>query len=185
VSTQVIRAGSNRTALERIKESGEIFEAWSDEQWVVDGADMRVSLTCFSSKDESLRLHIKLNAKPMQGINADLSEASGSLLNLLQAIPLAQNLGVAFKGDEKNGQFNISAELAHEWLSMPMNVNSRPNADVLKPWYNALDIIRGSRNGWIIDFKMTPLEDASFYEKPFAYVLEHVNSRFAHFEGGL
>jgi type II restriction/modification system DNA methylase subunit YeeA len=174
VSTQAIRAGSNRTVLERIKESGEIFEAWSDEQWVVNGADMRVSLTCFSSKEESLRLPIQLNAKPVQGINADLSEASGSLINLLQAIPLAQNLGVAFKGDEKNGQFDISADLAREWLSMPLNVNSRPNADIFKPWYNALDVTRGSRNAWIIDFKMMPLEDASFYEKPFAYVLEHV-----------
>ncbi|MGH8066887.1 MAG: class I SAM-dependent DNA methyltransferase [Candidatus Entotheonellia bacterium] len=174
VSTQAIRAGSNRTVLERIKKSGEIFEAWSDEQWVVDGADVRVSLTCFCSKEEILSLPIQLNAKAVHGINADLSESVGASTNLLQAIPLTQNLGIAFKGDEKNGQFEISAELAREWVSMPMNVNNRPNADVLRPWYNALDVIRGSRNAWIIDFKMIPLEDASFYEKPFAYVLEHV-----------
>jgi type II restriction/modification system DNA methylase subunit YeeA len=174
VSTQAIRAGSNRMVLERIKKSGEIFEAWSDEEWVVDGAAVRVSLACFCSKEEILSLPIQLNAKAVQGINADLSEAAGSSTNLLQAVPLTQNLGVAFKGDEKNGQFEISAELAREWLSVPTNVNNRPNADVLKPWYNALDVTRGCRNAWIIDFKMMSLENASFYEKPFAYVLKHV-----------
>jgi hypothetical protein len=29
------------------KTAREIFEAWSDEEWAVDGADVRVSLICF------------------------------------------------------------------------------------------------------------------------------------------
>jgi hypothetical protein len=42
VATQSIRRGSSRVALDRIKESYPMFEAWSDEQWTIDGADVRV-----------------------------------------------------------------------------------------------------------------------------------------------
>ena len=48
VATNSIRAGANRTVLQRIQDSGEIYEAWSDEPWVVEGAAVRVSLVCFT-----------------------------------------------------------------------------------------------------------------------------------------
>ena len=41
------------SVLERIQESGEIFEAWSDEPWVVEGAAVRVSLVCFAGNSEA------------------------------------------------------------------------------------------------------------------------------------
>jgi type II restriction/modification system DNA methylase subunit YeeA len=47
VATQAIRAGSNRKVLERICETTRIFDAWSDEEWVNDGAAVRVSLLGF------------------------------------------------------------------------------------------------------------------------------------------
>jgi len=53
VGTNSIRAGANRRVLERIKESGEIYEAWDDEPWIVEGAAVRVSLVCFAGKDEA------------------------------------------------------------------------------------------------------------------------------------
>ena len=40
--------GANRLALEIAIDGGPIFNAWSDEPWMVDGADVRVSLVCFS-----------------------------------------------------------------------------------------------------------------------------------------
>ena len=40
--------------LDRIVERGAIFDAWSDEPWVVDGAAVRVSLICFARKDAGL-----------------------------------------------------------------------------------------------------------------------------------
>ena len=49
VATNSIRGGANRTVLEKIAESGRIFNAWSDEPWTVEGAAVRVSLVCFES----------------------------------------------------------------------------------------------------------------------------------------
>ncbi|MCX8146761.1 MAG: N-6 DNA methylase, partial [Azovibrio sp.] len=47
VATNSIRGGANRKVLDRIVASTRIFEAWSDEPWVNDGAAVRVSLVCF------------------------------------------------------------------------------------------------------------------------------------------
>ena len=48
VATNSIRGGANRRALQRATENRPIFDAWSDEPWVIDGAAVRVSLVCFS-----------------------------------------------------------------------------------------------------------------------------------------
>ncbi len=47
VATNSIRGGANRKVLERIVASSRIFEAWSDEEWVNEGAAVRVSLVVF------------------------------------------------------------------------------------------------------------------------------------------
>jgi hypothetical protein len=49
VATNSIRQKRNRVVLERILESTRIFEAWSDQDWVNEGAAVRVSLVCFGS----------------------------------------------------------------------------------------------------------------------------------------
>jgi hypothetical protein len=41
--------------LQRICESGSIFNAWSDEPWINDGAAVRVSLVCFGSVGAGLK----------------------------------------------------------------------------------------------------------------------------------
>ncbi len=43
VATNSIRGGRNHPVLDRIVEHGVIFDAWSDEPWVIDGAAVRVS----------------------------------------------------------------------------------------------------------------------------------------------
>ena len=43
LATQGIRGGANRQVLERIKETGDIFVAWSDQPWVLSGANVHVS----------------------------------------------------------------------------------------------------------------------------------------------
>src|ERR1039457_1231432 len=50
VATNSIRGGQNRKILDNICESGRIFEAWSDEDWVADGTPVRVSLICFEGR---------------------------------------------------------------------------------------------------------------------------------------
>ena len=44
VATNSIRGGANRRALQAAIDTRRIFEAWSDEPWVIDGAAVRVSL---------------------------------------------------------------------------------------------------------------------------------------------
>ena len=54
VATNSIRGGANRRALEIATRSRQIFEAWSDEPWVIDGAAVRVSLVCFLRSDSEV-----------------------------------------------------------------------------------------------------------------------------------
>ena len=170
VATNSIRGGTNRLVLDRILERGAIFDAWSDEPWVVDGAAVRVSLICFASSGAGLAA--RLNGKETSRINADLT---GGSLDLTQAAQLGINSGVAFQGDIKRGPFDIPGDLAREWLRMPANPNGRPNSDVLKPWTNGMDLTRRSQGKWIIDFGDEMGEaEAALYEAPFTYALEHV-----------
>ena len=55
LATQAIRAGANRKVLERIKVSGAIFMAWSNRPWVLDGADVNVSIVGFDNGSEQDR----------------------------------------------------------------------------------------------------------------------------------
>jgi hypothetical protein len=194
VATNSIRGGSNRKVLERIVATAPIFEAWSDEEWINNGAAVRVSLVCFgrqpvrpepvegpaSASTSSARTAV-LDGHPVSGIHADLTagnETSGAL-DLTLAKPLAENTGVSFQGSQKIGAFDIPGDLARQWLAFP-NPNNKPSATVLKPSWNGIDITRRSRDGWIIDFGSTMSEaDASLYETPFAYALKHVKPKRA------
>ena len=170
VATNSIRGGTNRRVLDRILEQGAIFEAWSDEPWVVDGAAVRVSLICFASSGDGLAA--RLNGEDTSRINADLTSGS---LDMTQAVQLGANKGVAFQGDIKRGPFDIAGDLAREWLRLPTNPNGRANADVLKPWVNGMDLTRRSQGKWIIDFGDEIGEiEAALYEVPFTYAQEHV-----------
>jgi type II restriction/modification system DNA methylase subunit YeeA len=56
-------------------------------------------------------------------------------------------------------------------LTAPLNVNGRPNSDVVRPVASAADLVRGSRNAWTIDFGTDRTkEQAEQYEIPFEYV---------------
>jgi type II restriction/modification system DNA methylase subunit YeeA len=168
VATNSIRGGANRRVLDRIISESRIFEAWSDEPWVIDGASVRVSLVCFGQGRETNRLDDKV----VSVINSDLT---GSATNLTRARRLAENLNVAFMGDTKGGPFDIPGRLAREWLELPLNPNGRPNSDVLRPWRNGMDTTRRERDMWIIDFGWKISEqEASLYEAPFQHVKEHV-----------
>ena len=122
VATNSIRGGSNRTVLDRIVENARIFDAWSDEPWVVDGASVRVSLVCFTRKD--MARAVRLNGATATRIHADLTEGS---VDVTQASTLSVNRSRAFLGVNKNGPFDIPGDLAREWLRLPANPNGRPN----------------------------------------------------------
>ena len=145
VATNSIRGGANRRVLDRIVNERGVFEAWSDEPWVIEGANVRVSLICFGATDNAPRL----NGLPVSRINADLTAGA---LDLTRAQGLAENRAVSFMGDTKGGAFDIPGDLARTWLQLPMNPNNQRNAEVLRPWRNGQDITRRSSDKWIIDF---------------------------------
>ena len=171
VSTNSIRGGANRRALQTATEDRPIFEAWSDEPWMIDGAAVRVSLVCFSRPDDGVELERRLNGQFVDAVHSDLTGNVDST----KAQRLCRNIGVAFMGDTKGGPFNVPGEQAREWLRKPANPNGRPNSDVLKPWVNGMDLTRRPAGKWIVDFgwSMTQ-EEAALYEAPFQHAKEHV-----------
>ena len=176
VATNSIRGGANRRALQAATQGRPIFDAWSDEPWVIDGAAVRVSLVCFSGAGDAYRPKTRMDGEPADEIHSDLTVRHGaSGIDLTKATRIPENIGVAFMGDTKGGPFDVPGDLAREWLSLPANPNSRPNADVLKPWVNGMDLTRRPAGKWIVDFGWSMTEaDAALYEAPFAHVREHV-----------
>ncbi len=165
VTTQSIRSGSNRVVLEAISEKTKIFDAWSDEAWVNDGAAVRVSLVSFGWGEDYF-----LNGQKVDGINAELSNATDMTL----AKPLPENANSSFEGTKKYGDFDISGELARQWLRQP-NPHGKPNSKVVKPWRNGQDLTGRSSDTWIVDYEAKTTEaDAALYELPFAYLVSHV-----------
>jgi type II restriction/modification system DNA methylase subunit YeeA len=174
VATNSIRGGANREVLKHAAEQSRIFEAWSDEPWINEGAAVRVSLVCYGKSDQSAHL----DGKPVAEIYADLNaREDGGLglgLDLTKAKALAVNERISFQGPSKKGSFDIPGELARSWLILP-NPNGRPNSEVVKPWQNGRDIVQSGRDMWIVDFGTSMGEaEASMYEKPYEYVRDKV-----------
>ena len=176
VATNSIRGGANQRALQAATETRRIFEAWSDEPWINDGAAVRVSLVCLSRPDDQFVPVTRLDGQHVDEIYADLTarrDSSGIDLTRLQTLPA--NVSVAFKGDTKGGPFDVPGDQAREWLRLPANPNGRTNADVLKPWMNGMDLTRRSAGKWIVDFGWDMSEgDAALYEGPFRWAQERV-----------
>ncbi|MGH7936251.1 MAG: class I SAM-dependent DNA methyltransferase, partial [Chthoniobacterales bacterium] len=176
VATNSIRGGRNRLVLDRIVNDTQIYNAWSDEPWVVDGAAVRVSLVCFSN-DVNTSRERHLDGKPVNQIFADLTAPLATSPNSdpTKAKKLNQNKNVAFIGIQKTGPFDVPGKVARQWLLLPLNPNGRPNADVLRPHLNGIDVTRRSRDVWIVDFSGASNEsDAALYEAPFKYVANTV-----------
>ena len=176
VATNSIRGGANRRALQAATDTRRIFEAWSDEPWVVDGAAVRVSLVCFARAGDESVAGACLDGQPVDEIYADLTARRGSAgVDLTSVRRLPENVSVAFMGDTKGGPFDVSGDQAREWLRLPANPNGRTNADVLKPWVNGMDLTRRPAGKWIVDFGLEmSAGDAALYEEPFRWVTEHV-----------
>lgn len=168
VATQSIRRGASEAVLRSIVSDAHIFEAWADEEWTVDGAQVRVCLVCFEFSRSSSPA--RLNGLAVLAIHSDLTAGT----DIVSASRLGSNL-VAFIGSQKNGPFDVSGELARQWLLEPLNPNGRPNSDVLRPWANGGDVTGRPSGKWIIDFGAVMSEtDASLYEAPFRYVAREV-----------
>lgn len=163
LATNSIRGGANRRVLERIKETGDIFFAVSDRDWILDGAAVNVSLIGF---DKGFEKEKSLDGDTVRAINANLTAE----FDLTKAKRLGENRGICLLGTFKVGAFDISNTLAAQFLSMPLNPNRRPNSDVVRPFMNGWDATHRSRDMWIIDFRNMSLDEASLYEAPFQHI---------------
>jgi type II restriction/modification system DNA methylase subunit YeeA len=167
VATNSIRQKANRSILDAIKTTTNIFEAYGDEPWINEGAAVRVSLVCFGEV-----AGCTLDGERVNGINSDLTAASTFDVN--DAKPLSENRSIAFPGSKKHGPFDVPGETARAWL-LESNAHSRPNSEVLKPLWNGFDVTRRPRDQWVVDFGATMTEtEACRYEGPFSHVAENV-----------
>ena len=167
VTTNSIRGGKNRAVLDAIAKTTRIYEAWSDEGWVNNGAAVRVSLVSFGHAAQPA----VLNGQPAEIIHADLSagNADGTLVDLTTARRLAENVETCFEGIKKYGAFDVPGKTARMWLRSGGNPNQLPNFDVLHPWINATDVVRHNSDNWVIDFTGLAEDTASLYENPFEF----------------
>ncbi|MGO8704752.1 MAG: class I SAM-dependent DNA methyltransferase [Candidatus Brocadiia bacterium] len=167
LATQGIRGGANREVIERIKETGGIFFAESDRAWVLDGANVHISMIGFDAGDEKVRT---LDGKVVETINANLTASTDTT----QAERLHDCKGVSFMGDTKGGAFDIGEAQALELLRQP-NPHGKPNSDIVVPWANGLDVTRRPRDMWIVDYGIGMSEqDAALYEKPYNHIKAYV-----------
>ncbi len=170
LATQGIRGGANRRVLERIKQTGDIFFAESDREWILEGAAVHVSMVGFDDGEETERV---LDGRRVDAIHADLTAHAD--VTRARRLPALRNL--AFMGDTKGGPFDLPGDEALALLHRP-NPHGRPNSDVLVPWVNGLDVTRRPRGMWIVDFGCDmPEEEAARYEAPFELVRERVRPK--------
>jgi len=166
LATQGIRGRTNRTVLEAVKQSGDIFMAWSDREWVLDGANVRVSMVGFDSGAEASK---HLDGREVMSIDAALTPSTGC-----SAKPLLEMTGLSFQGPVKVGAFEIGWEVARQMLAAPAGPGGEPNRLVLRPWRNGQSITRRWDGFWIIDFALMPMNAACRFVEPFEYVVKHV-----------
>jgi type II restriction/modification system DNA methylase subunit YeeA len=167
VATNSIQGGASRRTLDKIAEKNLIFEAWSDEPWIVEGAAVRIAIICFGTHDGQRFL----DGQPVSVVNADLTSTKA---DLTKAGRLLENRGVAFQGITKGAPFEIPGNIARPWLLSPMNPNGSPNAQVLRRIWSGGDIVKRRDPGWVVDFTSLAQAEASLFELPYEYILEQV-----------
>jgi hypothetical protein len=167
LATQAVRGGANREVLKRIKEAGDIFWAISDQNWILNGAAVHVSIVAFDGGEEESR---SLDGQEVPQINSDLTGAT----DITETMALAENVRISFQGPSPKAPFDIDKEIAARMLQSTGNPNGRPNSDVVRPLVRAIDIGRSDAAKWTIDFSLMPLEEASQYQAPFEYVRQVV-----------
>lgn len=161
LATQNIRAVFSRGVLDRINETGGIFMAHSDKNWLLQGANVHVSIVGFDDGSETEKT---LNGERVDRINSNLTAG----VDVTTAQRLAENAGIAFRGPGTS-PFDIPPALARNFLGLYGNPNRRPNSDVVFPVRNGLDLSSSPRGYYTINFGDMPLDEAAQYEAPFEY----------------
>jgi hypothetical protein len=133
LATQSIRGGANRETLGRIKETGDVFFAIADRNWIIQGASVHISLVGFDGGQEKNR---QLNGKPVETINSDLTTQS----DLTSSRRLAANRNHWCYESQQKAKFDIPPSIALDMLTSA-NPSTHPNSDVLKPSMNGAQVL--------------------------------------------
>ncbi|MBN8225578.1 MAG: class I SAM-dependent DNA methyltransferase [Xanthomonadales bacterium] len=176
VATNSIRGGANREVLDRVLEQSRIFEAWSDEAWVNEGAAVRVSLICFGDSAQGAELD-----------GAAVGTITSSLVELVhhdiaKAAALAENVGHGFQGITPRAEiqkkrrialglpeasFNLAGDQARDMLRLPANVRGERMAEVVRPYWIADDITTRPLGRFIVFLGERDELNAAMFEAPF------------------
>ena len=164
LATQGIRGKDSRTVLQHIKDTGDIFLAYPDKEWMLDGATVHISIVGFDDGRETERV---FDGTVIEGsINPDLTVG----VDTTTARWLKENSGISFEGPSPKAPFDITSNLAGQMLAAPLNVNGRPNSDVVRPVLNGRDITQRPRGMYTVDFGMMELDEACLYEAPYEHI---------------
>ena len=166
LATQNIRATFSRGVLESINESGGIFMAYPDRDWLLEGASVHVAIIGFDDGSESNKM---IDDSPVDRINADLT--SGVDVTIAKRLP--ENTGIAFRGPG-TAPFDIPGDLAAAMLAEVGNPNQRPNSDVIMPVRNGQDLSSRPRGHYTINFADMTLAEAALYAAPFEHARQAV-----------
>lgn len=162
LATQSIRGGASREVLKRINETGGIFFAKSDREWVLSGASVHVSMVGFDNGNEIIR---ELDGRKVSAINPNLTADA----NITQAVRFNGRDEYWAYGSQQKAPFDIQENLALEYLLQP-NPSFKPNSNVVRPSFNATQFLRRTKVTWVVDFALEKNPAvASQYEKPFEF----------------
>jgi hypothetical protein len=123
LATNSIRGGASRKVLERIKETGDVFMAWDDEPWILEGAAVRIAIVGFDDGSESSRY---LDGRSVGTINSGTQKAHPDqplqhpprLARLRPRRPRPRRLGRLRLGgrlERDDGRGDIGAAIGSEW----------------------------------------------------------------------
>ena len=170
VATNSIRGGKNRAVLDAIVRDSRIYDAWSDEPWVNDGAAVRVSLVAFGNPSFAAML----NGQEVKHIGSDLvAQDSPESMDMTSASRLAECANTSFMGITKSGPFDVPGRIARDMLRQP-NPHGRSNAEVLRPTINGADLAKRPTGEWILDFGLRSEPEAMLFEVPYSYARQTV-----------
>ena len=174
IATKSIGKGASNEPLANFVRNSDfgISNAWRNEEWIVNGAAVRVAIVCVTKSPSEF----VLDGNPCASINTDLTSG----LDITDAKPLKQNRKVAFQGVKLNGPFEISPSTARQMISRPLNPNGKSNKSVVRRFAGNDDVTMRDQDAWVIDFTDFPeLSDASLFEDPFRWVEKEVASQRA------
>lgn len=164
VATNMIRSPANAAVANCLYSSAAVTFALSGEPWIVDGADVRVSIVCCSSNASEV---VQLDGEKVERITPNLMALS---VDLRTSKMLATNRKRAVRRIEKGGPFDFHGHVARQLLALPINPNGVRNDAVVKRYATVSDIVGRGQDEWIVDFSGLSAANASLFEAPFELI---------------